>query len=414
MSKTNHRPSGMSATEVLVATTIFSVLLLAAFTLYQVASRAYSYVGTDGMIMQQQNARFAMDRITRTVRYAGVNVNPLGSPASTDEQLEGAWDSAIFVRGDFDASRESELEDNHFPIVMTGNDEIVGYVLRKREAAANVHTIVVKADLTSPAPPHRDQDWNEAGGLALNEETVAIHVAAVDLADQTAPPYQLIRVTFNKQGSPLMEVVADNIFRLQFRYLDTNGNEIASATHGSGDDRTQRAMRAAVRQIEVRLIGMSTRRDPSPFEERDYTPAEDAATRGHRKFDFETLVRPPNLGLSGSAVGRVPPLALAPPSSVQASATGRTLRLTWSPSTSANVTRYRVQVAAGDTHPRFYDVEGTELVLEVADEPGLERYSVASLSSRGLAGVFSRQVTIGGMAEVPPAKHSTNTTDGEP
>src|SRR5882757_2708723 len=112
---------GMTLMEVLVAMMIFTVVFLAALGLYQVANRAY--LRTDAATIQQQNVRFAMDRLAETMRDAGANYNTLGSLSLPDEQIEGAWDAAVFVRGDFDNSRETALESTTFPIVTTGNDE---------------------------------------------------------------------------------------------------------------------------------------------------------------------------------------------------------------------------------------------------------------------------------------------------
>ena len=43
----------------------------------------------------------------------------------------GAWEAALFVRGDYNNQIETTLTSATFPIVTTSNDEIVGYVLRK-------------------------------------------------------------------------------------------------------------------------------------------------------------------------------------------------------------------------------------------------------------------------------------------
>ena len=68
---------GMTMMEVLVAMLIFTVVFLVALGLYQVANRAY--LRTDAATIQQQNVRFAMDRMAETVRDAGANYNTLGA-----------------------------------------------------------------------------------------------------------------------------------------------------------------------------------------------------------------------------------------------------------------------------------------------------------------------------------------------
>src|SRR5688500_19935538 len=132
---------GMSLLEVIVAVFIFTVVFLVALSLYHAANRAY--LRTDAATIQQQNIRFAMDRMSETLRDAGASYNAAGSRKLADEQIEGAWESAIFVRGDFDGQREDgtdgpDLQSSTFPIITTGNDEIVGFVLRK--PGANTET----------------------------------------------------------------------------------------------------------------------------------------------------------------------------------------------------------------------------------------------------------------------------------
>ena len=51
--------------------------ILVALGLYQVANRAY--LRTDAATIQQQNVRFAMDRMAETIRDAGANYNTLGA-----------------------------------------------------------------------------------------------------------------------------------------------------------------------------------------------------------------------------------------------------------------------------------------------------------------------------------------------
>src|SRR5688500_13398236 len=104
--RTSRRASqrGMTLIEAIVAIFVFTIVFLAALALYQSANRAY--LQTDAATIQQQNVRFAMDRMMETLRDAGANYNPLGSTKLADEQIEGSWESAVFVRGDFDNARE--------------------------------------------------------------------------------------------------------------------------------------------------------------------------------------------------------------------------------------------------------------------------------------------------------------------
>ena len=65
-----------------------------------------------------------------------------------DEQIEYAWHSAVTLRGNYnfdapndtnhyDHGRESTLESSYFPVVTTGNDEIVTYVLTSTKTGAS-------------------------------------------------------------------------------------------------------------------------------------------------------------------------------------------------------------------------------------------------------------------------------------
>lgn len=286
---------GLTLMEALVAITVFTVVFLVALTLYQAATS--SYLRTDSAVIQQQNVRFTMDRMSETLRDAGTGHNMLGSKKLADEQIEGAWESAIFVRGDFDDQRETALENATFPIVTTGNDEIVGYVLRKD--GANNQTISVKADLTGTG---RDAIYTSDTSIA-NEETRNIAVAATTLAQQTNPPYQLTKVTFNDAGEPQYEVIADNIKKLSFGYYPATGTTAVNVGNSGADDK--RAERAKIRKIQVQLVGMSDRRDMQ------YKP-------GYRDFTLDQTILAVNLGVVGAKHNTIPPQALPVPGYITA------------------------------------------------------------------------------------------------
>ncbi|HEX3578865.1 MAG TPA: prepilin-type N-terminal cleavage/methylation domain-containing protein, partial [Thermoanaerobaculia bacterium] len=209
---TRHSQRGMTMMEVLVAMLIFTVVFLVALGLYQVANRAY--LRTDAATIQQQNVRFAMDRMAETIRDAGANYNTLGVNNLADEQVEGAWEAALFVRGDYNNLPEMTLTSATFPIVTTGNNEIVGYVLRKPGGDANNPiSLAMKIDTSTP------RNATLTGTTLAGEETVTVKAAAATLADETDPPYQLTRVTLDASGNPQYEVVAEDVFRLSFNYL---------------------------------------------------------------------------------------------------------------------------------------------------------------------------------------------------
>lgn len=349
------RQRGMTLMEVLVAVLIFTVVFLAALALYETANRAY--LRTDSATIQQQNVRFAMDRMSETIRQAGANYNATGSLSIPDEQVEGAWETAIFVRGDFDNSRETALENGTHPIVTVGNDEIVGYVLRKPGGdAANPATITIKADLT----PSSGRDGSISGSTITNEETVTVRVAATTLNGETNPPYELDRVTFDSAGNPQYEVLADNIFRLSFTYLNAAGAN-AITTYGSGD--AERGQRAAVRQLAVNLTGMATRPDPGYIDPNTYTPAEANWSKSYRKFALSEHLAPPSLGIMGHRIGPIPSISIPAPASLTVCVGHcEMFHVTWA--SVSGMTAYKVRITAPASGPDqafddTYNISGT-------------------------------------------------------
>lgn len=342
MQQSNHE-RGMTLIEVMVAVAIFSVIFISALALYQAANRAY--LATDANTIQQQNVRFAMDRMAETLRNAGANYNVTGATDVPDEQIEGAWEAAIFVRGDFNNARESALEDTSHPIVTTGNNEIVGYVLRKPGGDANnPATITIKADLT----PATGRDASISGTTISDEETSAqIHVATTTLAGETNPPYELTRVTFDAAGNPQYQVVADNIFRLSFSYLASSGSAMTTYGGDDGASLASRIARAGVRQIDVNLTGMSSRRDFSYSDTVVYTPPESASTKSYRKFSLAEHLVPPNLGLTGKRHVQIPAYSIDPPPTAMVCVGHcKYFHVSWQASPTAGVDTYKVHITA--------------------------------------------------------------------
>ena len=134
-------PQGFSLVELTMAFAIFLVAALAAYALYYSGTR--SFKKAENVTSLQQNARVGFDRMVRELRLAGFNHNSDGTTARLDEQIEGAWDTAVTIRGDFDfedptlsVTPESTL-DGTFNEVAIGNDEIVTYALGKPTLSNN-------------------------------------------------------------------------------------------------------------------------------------------------------------------------------------------------------------------------------------------------------------------------------------
>ncbi|HYC58245.1 MAG TPA: prepilin-type N-terminal cleavage/methylation domain-containing protein [Thermoanaerobaculia bacterium] len=393
------RQRGMSLVETLVALLVFTVVFLVALALYQQATKAYQ--ATDSATIQQQNARFAMDRMHETLRDAGANYNPRGRSNVPDEQIEGAWQSAIVVRGDFDnqqvlgRSGEPTLEsDANFPIVTTDNDEIVAYVLTKPGSitastpGANTQPLALIADLTSS-----DGKRDAIKGTTLpipGEETSTIYVAALNLAQQTDPPYQLSRITWLPNSTaPQQQVIAENIFRLAFTYSKADGtNAITDATDGSAN--TERDERELIRKIGVDIITMADRADFGYTDPTNWTnvppaptgsdwaeaPAEGTATRNKRKFRLSQEILSVNLGLKGSRHAMQPAVVIEPPPRFTV-CVGHHLHywLTWEASPTANVD-YEVSIQSS-VAPAYSENETTNQTFMLFKDPeALERQFV--------------------------------------
>ena len=142
----NHRRSaqrGMTLVEILVAVAILAVVMVVVLSIYDLSRK--SFKKGENITEQQQAVRIGFDQLVADLRTTGLNYNPDGSKTRPDEQFEAAYDTAVVVRGDFDAedpvaslTPESTLGGTTFLAVSTGNDEIYTYVLARRTAAAPI------------------------------------------------------------------------------------------------------------------------------------------------------------------------------------------------------------------------------------------------------------------------------------
>ncbi|MGD8377794.1 MAG: hypothetical protein PVF68_16810, partial [Acidobacteriota bacterium] len=286
------RQVGMSLAELLVAMTVFVVAAAVAMILYNALARSYKL--GDNATAAQQNTRIAFENLVTDLRMMGFNYNPDGT-TRPDEQLEGAWDTAITLRGDFDfedATKNADVEvalaggSSPFDIVSVGNDEIVTYALGKPGATSG-DTLTFVADVT--------------GGVRDGTtETVNVPNLAVVQDD---PPYTLYRITVNTNSTNVTRTpVADNIYSMEFLYYDAGGTLLspdtpadASDDIGGADTSNAVTSRELVRRVEVRLTGMT----PDP--DMRYTDPDDpfSATENHRKFTLVQDVVPRNAGNVG-------------------------------------------------------------------------------------------------------------------
>jgi len=296
----NRSDSGFTLIEMMLAAAIFSIVAAVVFIFYTAAQK--SYKAGENFTDQQQATRVAFDRMLSDIRLAGFNTNPDGDATRVDEQVEGAWDTAVTIRGDFDfedptasTTPETTLKGGVYNVVSTGNDEIVTYALAKpgNTGPTGPDTLTLTLDPDKPR--------------SKSVKTVTIpNVALV----QNNPPYTLYRITLadvtgafpsSPQASTnfIYEPVADNIKSMSFQYWPDSGAQLGPNTPAaSGDDiggaDTASVTRSKIRKITVALVGMT----PNP--DMDYVDATDAtATTHYRKFDLQSEINPENLGRTG-------------------------------------------------------------------------------------------------------------------
>jgi len=283
------RQAGVTLAEMLIALTLMLIVGTGALTTYDNAVGAYkqSRIAAE----QQQGVRIAFEQILRDVQMAGLNANPDGHPASQDEAIEAAYDTAITVRADFDRDDpilslvpETALAAGLFDVVTIGNDEIVTYVLAKPDGSST-GTMNVMADVDDP-----ERDGS----------TEIVQLTNVELVHDD-PPYTLYRITFNNDistfGTPdffVRTVLAENIGWLRFRYFDRAGvqlneRDLSTETEDIGGT-SDVATRAKIQRIEIDLMGLAEDTDPRWLDWSDPNPA----TRPYRKFRMTADVRPRN------------------------------------------------------------------------------------------------------------------------
>jgi len=264
-----------------------------------------------------------------------------------DEQIEYAGASAITIRGNFDyetrkncdngreaglrpdgttaCTDKPDLESAQFPVVTTGNDEIVTYAL-KPDSGTGPNRIQFYADV----PDRRAYP----GGRSEN----LVSIPGVDLCISgcNAPPYTLYRITLDTDGTIISSPLATNVRSIAFQYYNnttgtgtplsftpsltaTTGPFNAGTPGSSGGGQFNplspaasqaiRAYRSSIQSVRVVLTGMNQTLEPGY-----QNPAETSTSpaKSYRTYSLESLIVPRNLGKIGQrAVQEAPP---GPPS----------------------------------------------------------------------------------------------------
>jgi prepilin-type N-terminal cleavage/methylation domain-containing protein len=353
MNDQNIRQRGYTLAEVLVALAIFAIIFLAALTAYDRSNRVFK-TGVESSNMQQ-NTRVAFDKLVGDLRMAGYDFDrdgiPTGSTGGTneyqqpDEQFEYIGPAAMTMRGNFDYETENQpcsatvtdncdngrevtYESSEFPVVTTGNDEIVTYAL-----VPDSQTSIPACDPTSNCVqfyadthiPRRSYPDVPNGGLDEN----VVEIPGVDLCNGGCnnPPYTLYRFTldrsatnFTNGANVIRTPLASNIRNMTFKYYqDAQGNDplkdlanttdvsTGSTIKGAGQYQVsnplalvpERDIRSKINSVRITLIGMNESRDAA------FTDTAETVTGGpgyfeqYRKYRLETLVSPRNIQKRG-------------------------------------------------------------------------------------------------------------------
>jgi prepilin-type N-terminal cleavage/methylation domain-containing protein len=368
MERTFNRQRGYSLAELLVAVAVFALVILAALMIYDRSNRTFK-LGVEASNLQQ-NTRVAFDKLVADLRMAGFDFDRDGIPTGAaiagvnqyqqpDEQFEFIAPGALTLRSNFDFETEKtacaggvtencdngregtpNYESLYFPVVTTGNDEIVTYALVPENQAGappcNPATNCVEffADTHLPRKSYPDIP---GGGL----DELVVQIPGVDLCvgGCNNPPYRLERITlardqsnfangFNLVRTPL----ATSIRSMTMTYYeDAQGtvplrdlNNVVD--HSTGENIlgkgkfvvgnpgalvAERSIRSKINSVRISLIGMSEQPDPA------YTDTAEtiASARTYRKYRLDTLIAPRNILKRG--MREQDTFAPGPPTNVQ-------------------------------------------------------------------------------------------------
>jgi prepilin-type N-terminal cleavage/methylation domain-containing protein len=336
------RQSGFTLTEVLVATAIFTIIMLAALLMYDRNNRVFKS-GVQASDVQQ-NTRIGFDKLVSDLRIEGFDYNrngdPSGSVAATginyqrqpDEQIEYMGDGAIVFRSNFnyntgyDNGREgsgrnpADLTDTYeapaFPLVTTANNEIVVYALQSNSGNPNANKSVISfyADVAKPR-----KVYSGTGGESKERQ---VSITGYDTTNNF-PPYTLYRLTLkdadivDNDPSPIGAAVpiATNVRSLKFLYYSDQAAATTALTpvYGAGQyDASnaqavvnERSTRSSIQAVRVDLIGMESAPDAnysSPLETTATsttgvpTDANGVPVSRYRQYELSSLIVPRNVG----------------------------------------------------------------------------------------------------------------------
>ena len=104
---TPHGQDGFTMIEMLIALSVFLLILMGVFQIFEPSNAAY--VSSERKLGVQQNARIAMDMIVRQIRMAGYFPENFDTDTTNDvaNSVQIATDTAMALAGDLDGSNAS-------------------------------------------------------------------------------------------------------------------------------------------------------------------------------------------------------------------------------------------------------------------------------------------------------------------
>lgn len=393
---------GFTLIEVLVSLFIFTLVVLAAYKIYDHSQK--TYLLGEQLTDAQQSTRFAFEKISHDLRLAGYRVYPDSDALRPDLSIEAMWDGAIAIRADFEATEENDLEctivpstgmcssgTGRFGLVTTGNRDIRVYCLAKKAPAAGSNTDPTAGDGSDETLSFKaDFSDNRDAAVGDRDDLETVTIPGVSLT-QDKPPYKLYVVTFLNPSDPgyvavpaggdvpagniVWTPVAEGIFSMRFDYYNQNGiaeanrmviESFGSASNFDPPDATEPEDKnlflrehgwpfgvgggTMVKNVLVRLVGMTARPDgrytDPQIHNADLTTEERAArtlTKMHRKYELNTSINMLNVGVAPHELAdTIPPDDPSELMGVVGYCGGALL--VWTPSLAADLATYYIQI----------------------------------------------------------------------
>ena len=257
-------PRGFTLVELLVVLVVSTVLVGASL---QLLDHQRKSVRTEALRVDvQQNARYAIDMLTRELQQAGQNLDATSEfgPVATVDGASGAPDTLYILYGDPDAPVHTLIDPNgnlnKIKIAITCQDPVTEIQPAKMmyvasgnlrgvaevettvktnngkacDASANANTVIGFVEVTITPIDQQKHGWifkgNNAGAAAMVANAVVYYI---DNSDPANP--RLMRATDYQSGTWAGVPMADNISDLQVTLIFQNGATASVANPTDAD-----------------------------------------------------------------------------------------------------------------------------------------------------------------------------------